>query len=239
MSLSAIEAALEKASEPIDLFFRDDDAGWAMDELEAMVELFAEHRCPVDLAIIPAALDSAKAARLLGWRDAFPLISFHQHGYTHLNHEPAGERKCEFGRARAIDQQRSDIVLGQQMLFDFLGRVDSIFTPPWNRLLAETAQCLADLGFALLSCDCSAGRGGARGEPPALPVTIDWDKERRRDRAGALRAVAAAIESEVRPIGIMMHHATLDGPQLDKLAELIHFLVTSPKVRLRPMRDWI
>jgi hypothetical protein len=121
---------------PIDIFFRDDDAGWADERLLELIGRFAEHGLPLDLAVIPAELTDDLAGALLE-RHA----GLHQHGFAHVNHEREG-RKCEFGPSRGIDEQRADIAAGRERLATLLGdRLQPFFTPPWNRCTRDTAEC--------------------------------------------------------------------------------------------------
>src|SRR4051794_33505250 len=93
--------SLDRSPRRLEVFFRDDDAGWDDDRLLALVDLFAERGLPLDLAVIPAEL-SARLASALVARD----VGLHQHGYSHANHEVEG-RKCEFGPGRGADLQRA------------------------------------------------------------------------------------------------------------------------------------
>jgi hypothetical protein len=52
--LDPVTAALDAAPAPVDVFFRDDDAGWATDRLLALLDRFAPHELPLDLAVIAA-----------------------------------------------------------------------------------------------------------------------------------------------------------------------------------------
>ena len=62
--LDPLRTALESASGPVVCFFRDDDAGWRADRLRALLTLFAELGLPLDLAVIPAALERGEASEL-------------------------------------------------------------------------------------------------------------------------------------------------------------------------------
>ena len=106
--------SLDEATEPVDVFFRDDDAGWEDARLLELIARFAEHGVPLDLAVIPAELHEGLAARL-----ADSHAGLHQHGYAHTNHQVEG-RKCEFGPARARAEQHADIAAGQERLTELL-----------------------------------------------------------------------------------------------------------------------
>jgi peptidoglycan/xylan/chitin deacetylase (PgdA/CDA1 family) len=224
--LDPVRAALDAAPGRVTVFFRDDDVGWRTDRLRPLLELFAEHALPLDLAVIPAALDAALTTELTG-RDA--RIGLHQHGYAHLNHEPGG-RKFEFGPSRSPELQRRDIEAGVQRLGQLLGdRVEPIFTPPWNRCTADTGRCLAELGFRALSRE-------ARAQPldvPGLrevPIHVDWCKPDREARLA--RALATG-----GPTGMMFHHAEMDAASRERAREMLSLMARHPSVTPRAMSE--
>jgi Uncharacterized protein conserved in bacteria (DUF2334) len=224
--LDPVSAALDAAPGPVDVFFRDDDAGWATDRLLALLDVFAPHDLPLDLAVIPTALDDVLAAELL-YRVAAQRLYVHQHGYAHQNHEPNG-RKYEFGPHRSSTQQRRDIEAGAARLEELLGNApEPIFTPPWNRCTTDTGQALVELGFLVLSRE-------SRAEPLGIdrlqevPVTVDWVK------ADAVSRLAGAIEDGDR-IGVMFHHAEMDADELARADELLALLASDDRVRAAPI----
>jgi hypothetical protein len=225
--LDPVRAALD--STPVSVFFRDDDAGWARGRLYALLDRFERHELPVDLAVIPAALDRRLAAELLE-RAASQRVALHQHGFAHRNHEPEG-RKHEFGPHRSPEQQRRDIAVGAARLADLLGELaQPIFTPPWNRCTADTGRCLVELGFAVLSRESRA----APLEVPGLdevPIRIDWLKPELGER------LAMAI-AEGGPVGVMFHHAVMDPDHLARADELLALLATHPRVRPGAILDY-
>lgn len=236
--LIPVRQTLDRLVHPASLFFRDDDCGWSDDRLLLLLDIFADFSFPVDLAAIPAALNSAFAQKLSRRMAAHPeRLRIHQHGYAHLNHESVG-KKCEFGPARDYVSQRSDIESGQRRLAELLGTApDPIFTPPWNRCTAVTARCLAELGFQVLSRDshavsleCSALR--------ELPIAVDWfaqQKKARLDRMEWGRLLAAKIQNEAS-IGIMLHHAVMDAEEMQALAQLLSVLARHPNAKCHTMR---
>jgi hypothetical protein len=226
--LDPVRAALDSASAPVELFFRDDDAGWGTDRLRALLDRFAAHALPLDLAVIPAELDERLAAELRA-RTASQPLSVHQHGFAHRNHEPDG-RKYEFGPHRAAEDQRADIEAGAGRLRGLLGDlVEPIFTPPWNRCTVATGHCLVDLGFRVLSREW-------RATPLCLPglaetpIRVDWLKP---DVAARL---ADAIHDGDR-VGVMFHHAVMDGDDLARADELLALLARQERVRAGTILD--
>lgn len=241
MWLEPVRRALAAPARPVDVFFRDDDAGWEDDRLFAMLDVFAKHDTPVDLAVIPFALEAALAERLLRWRQARPArLGLHQHGARHTNHEATG-RKCEFGPSRSREDQSADIAAGQRRLEALLGRVDPIFTPPWNRCTPVTADCLEPLGFRALSQDLTAPRLGSA-FLDCLPVAVDWCKWRATP-AGAWpvlgERLADAIAGDGGPVGVMLHHAVMDDEDRSRLGALLSTLRGAGKVRCHRMMSLV
>ena len=82
--LLPVRETLDGLAQPASLFFRDDDCGWSDDRLLLLLDIFADFGFPVDLAAIPAALNSAFAQKLSRRMAAHPeRLRIHQHGYAH------------------------------------------------------------------------------------------------------------------------------------------------------------
>jgi peptidoglycan/xylan/chitin deacetylase (PgdA/CDA1 family) len=224
--LDPVRAALDAAPSPVTLFFRDDDIGWRNDRLRALLDVFAEHGLPLDLAVIPAALDPVLAEEL---KTHDGRIGLHQHGFAHLNHETNG-RKFEFGPSRPPELQRRDIAAGAQRLAQLLGdRVETIFTPPWNRCTADTGRCLVDLGFRALSREAKAEPLGVPGLCE-VPIHVDWCKPDREER------LARALING-GPTGVMFHHAEMDAAERERAGELLSLVACHPSARPHAMAE--
>jgi hypothetical protein len=224
----SIRTALNEAAAPVEVFLRDDDAGWSDERLLALLDLIGERSLPVDLAVIPRALNAELAAELR----ARP-VGLHQHGLAHVNHEPDGVRKHEFGPSRSFDRQRSDIAEGQRLLARLLdGRVAPIFTPPWNRCTADTGRCLAELGFAVLSRESRAEPLGVPGLRE-LPVHLDWVRLSPEE----LDARAAAVIASGGPVGVMFHHAEMGARERSRATALLDLLANHPQARVQNMAE--
>lgn len=223
--LDPLNQALDEVSGCLEFFFRDDDGGWRDDRLFLLLDLFDRYSVPVDLAVIPSELTKDLACELRRRAEKAPkLFAFHQHGWTHVNHEVEG-RKCEFGPSRPKGEQYIDLVSGKSKLEQLLGCTAEIFTPPWNRCTEATAECLTELGFHVLSRDRTA-------EPlnfPGLvemPVHVDWFAKRKGARLSypqlGLHIAEALVER--RRMGIMLHHAVMDEFELVRLSQLLALL---------------
>jgi hypothetical protein len=231
--LEPLRCELDAAASPRAFFFRDDDAGWASRRLIALLDLFAHYSVPLDLAVIPVALDARLAAQLQGHRASTDgLVDFHQHGFTHANHETSG-RPCEFGPVRPAAAQCRDIAAGARRLRRLLGRTAPIFTPPWNRCTRVTGRCLLDLGFHALARDASADPLGLEGLRE-LPVHVDWSPRRRRGRRVSRIEVSALLAAGAREraaTGVMLHHALIDAAGRRQLEELLSVLARHDNAR--------
>jgi predicted glycosyltransferase/broad specificity phosphatase PhoE/peptidoglycan/xylan/chitin deacetylase (PgdA/CDA1 family) len=234
--LAPVARALDEAAEPVTWFFRDDDAGWDDPRLRALVSTFARREAPIDLAVIPQALEPPLARELATLWDA-GTVRLHQHGLSHRNHEPEG-RACEFGPHRDEATQRRDVEAGRDRLLSLLGpRLDPIFTPPWNRCTADTGRILASLGLAL----SRESRARALDVPGLveLPVSVDWLKKRdgrrlSREEIGALMARAVRGGG---PVGVMFHHAEMDARDVAQAGRMLDLLQKHSGAEWRPMRE--
>lgn len=237
--LEELRRALDAATAPVPFFFRDDDAGWESGRLFELLDLFARHSTPIDLAAIPAAMTDELARELRARIETEQgLLAIHQHGFAHQNHEAVG-RKCEFGASREALAQRRDIEAGKERLSDLFGPLMSpIFTPPWNRCTEVTGECLRRAGFLVLSRDSTAGRLDLDGLDE-LPVTVDWFarvKGVRLSPYGLSSRLAAAAASGA-PVGVMFHHAIMDECERRRAGELLDLLARHENARCRLMEQ--
>ena len=218
-------SSLDEATQPVEVFFRDDDAGWEDERLLELIARFAEHGLPLDLAVIPAALTPGLADRLVETH-----VGMHQHGYAHTNHQVEG-RKCEFGPARDYREQRSDIARGWARLRELLAdRVEPFFTPPGNRCTRATGEALVELAFDLLSREHRAEPLGLLRE---LPVHLDVA----RLSAEELDERFAGHVRSGGPVGVMFHHGVMEPDDMARASELLALLAAHENVLPRAMRD--
>jgi hypothetical protein len=223
--LRKLLSSLDESTQPVDVFFRDDDAGWEDSRLLELIARFAEHGLPLDLAVIPAALTPGLADRL-----AQTHVGMHQHGFAHTNHQAEG-RKCEFGPARGYREQRADIARGWARLRALLGeRVDPFFTPPWNRCTRETGEALVELAFEVLSRE---HRAEPLGLLPELPVHLDVARlsPAELDERFAERVRLGG------PVGVMFHHGVMEPDAMARASSLLTLLAAHENVVPRAMRE--
>ncbi len=240
-ALTPVLRALDLRTQPLTMFLRDDDAGWADDALLALLDCTQQAAVPLDLAVIPQALTRRLATVLCARIDAAPhLLGVHQHGHTHTNHELVG-RRCEFGASRTAMAQRSDLRQGRARLQSLLGhRLDDHFTPPWNRCAPGTPALLVQVGITALSRDRTAPPQDVL---PELPVDVDWCKHSGGDRADEAALAQALLQAVARrahstePLGLMLHHAQMGPAELRLLACWLPALRAHPQVRWHTMRQ--
>ena len=239
--LDPLRRVLYEADRPVTFFFRDDDAGWRDDRLRRLLHVFDRFEIPIDLAVIPCALEPSLARELRARREASPAtVGLHQHGFAHANHEPEG-RKCEFGPARDERTQRQDIERGRRRLETLLETlIDPIFTPPWNRCTNATGHALVAAGVRILSRESRAPALAVDGLDE-LPVDVDWFAHRKgvrltREELGAALAAAARRSTTV---GVMLHHAVSDAEERRGIAQLLGLLTDAPRVRFARMAELV
>lgn len=231
MWLDPVREVLEIAPGNINVFFRDDDAGWSDENLNTLLDVFSDAQVPIDLAVIPKALTFNLANMLKGRMKNQPL-GVHQHGYAHINHETTG-RKCEFGPSRPVESQYTDIREGMQHMRSHFGDLhDLIFTPPWNRCTEATASAVKRLGFFALSRDTSAEKFSSIGLPD-LPVTVDWC--RYSSQPAKLGERLANALQQNGPVGIMLHHAVMTAEDMNAVGALLATMVQMKNIKFNRM----
>lgn len=238
--LEPLREVLAQGRRPVRFFFRDDDAGWCGERLRMLLDQFAALAVPLDLAIIPDAMDMPLAVDLVHRAErSAGCLGLHQHGYSHVNHEASG-RKCEFGPSRTREQQFEDLERGKQILQEHLGAwFDPIFTPPWNRCTDATVACLKDLGFRALSRDLAAAPL-VSATVSEVPVSINWAryyKDGVDTAAQRLGIDLARQATEAGVVGIMLHHEVMDAGERATLAELLELLRQDNRAHCIRMRD--
>ena len=200
-------------------WLRDDDAIEPTPALDAFIAHVEAFRIPLLLAVIPAHAKAGLAARIA----PHALIKPAQHGWSHANHSPQGQKPCEFGATRPLNLAIADIAAGKARMRELFGAATSpVFVPPWNRIAADVARALPGLGFTGLSTFGPAQFGDVAGlaEVNTHVDIIDWKGGRKgRPFIDLAREVAASLSSERLAaertgggaIGILTHHLVHDA----------------------------
>ncbi len=198
------------------LWWRDDDAQRDSAALRQLNDLSLEFALPLHLAVIPDGSDASLRALFA----ANPRLYALQHGYSHRNHAPADQRKCELGDQRPLAQVLDELQTGQQQLQQLLGAAFTpVLVPPWNRLSQALPPQLLSLGFVGLSTL------GPRSEPRPYGLRqtnvhvdlIDWKQRRFAGETQVLTQLLAHLQDRRlervdsrEATGIMTHHLAHD-----------------------------
>lgn len=238
---AALRCALDAAPALVRLWWRDDDAGRDHPRLESLLAIARRRAAPVALAVVPAWLERACAARIL----ASPLADVLQHGVAHENHATAREKKIELGGSADPTGLRRALASTRARLADGFGdRALPVLVPPWNRITPGLVLMLPALGFAAVST--FGPRPTARPLPDLIQVNTHLDLIRWReggrplDFAQAAAALAALIQAGgAEPIGILSHHLVMDAAAFATLDRLLGVVQDHPRARLGRVRSFV
>lgn len=198
------------------LWWRDDDAETDTDALRRLSALSIDAGVPLNLAVIPQGVSKS----LLPVFADNPLLFAMQHGYSHLNHAPADERKHEFGDHRSIELIGQELQTGLKTLESLLAsRFVAAMVPPWNRIGSEVLSRLASLGFSGIST-LNPRKSETLYSLIQVNVHVDLIDWRQREFSGEDRVLAQLLghlqarrEGSVDAqecTGVMSHHLAHD-----------------------------
>jgi hypothetical protein len=227
------------AGREIELWWRDDDAVDVGPALDRLVQLHRATSAPLALAVVPAQATAALAARLADES----MIDVLQHGYAHVNHAGAAEKKMELGLQRPAMIVLGDLGTGWMALERLFGpRALAVLVPPWNRIAPALVPALPEIGFRGLSTFGARTRSepvrGLRQVNTHVDL-IDWRGGRgfvgAENALGALvRSLAAARIQSGEPVGILSHHLAMDEGAWDFLMSLLGRATTMPGLKIHP-----
>lgn len=194
------------------IFFRADDIGGKKDSLfDPLMELFVVHRIPLCLAVVPTWIDTAIWAKYEKYQPQSTQWCWHQHGYSHTNHEHTG-KKAEFGLTRSENDIKQDIVNGKNKLASLLGDAFTpVFTPPWNRCSSQTLQTLSEQSFCAVSRSWQATPLPPE-DLPDIQINIDLHTRKEQDAAISWKALYTELRqaADAGLMGIMLHHQLMN-----------------------------
>ncbi len=222
----------------VQLWLRDDDAIEPTAELSKLLDLSKRWDAPLTIAAIPAHTTAALAKLM----EELRLISVAVHGWDHVNHAPALEKKQELGLHRG-----EDVVLG--LLAEGLERIKTLFgdravpllVPPWNRIAQPLLDRLPALGYEALSVF-----GPERADAPVRLVNthvdiIDWKGTRGGRPMDVLYAEAAvrleAGTTHATNLGVLTHHLVHDDAAWEFLDDFFAVTARHPACRWVAVRE--
>jgi hypothetical protein len=223
------------------LWWRDDDAVAHTQALDRLLDLRRDVAVPLALAVVPAPATRGLAGRLAGEAG----IDVLQHGYAHVNHAPAGEKKAELGAHRPARLVLGELGTGWVALEGLLGRsVLPVLVPPWNRIAPGLVPALPEIGFRGLSTFGPRRRVrlGALREVNAHVDLLDWKHGRgfvgeAPALAVLLAALQAAREVSPEPVGVLSHHLAMDAKAWDFLRSMWEKVQMLPGLAMRPAHE--
>ncbi len=264
---SAVERefdAWEAEGLTLPVWWRDDDAIEPTEPLELLLERAGAENTPLAIASIPTGATQALAERL----EREPKVSVLVHGWTHVSHAPADEKKAEFGAHRPVEAMKDEARQALETIERVFGdQAVRCFTPPWNRVSADLVEALPGLGYESLSTfgaraqalaapglmqlnthvDPIDFKGAASLKPPALLARRIAESLRKRRMAASGRGMtgrlmaASATGSGLKRTAKRMLDA-VKGADLADNAEpfglLTHHLVHDPAI-WRFVDEWL
>ncbi len=208
------------------LWWRDDDAVEATPALERLLSASVNHHIPIAIAVVPQGM-TADLCRQLERISGCAVL---QHGYSHTNHAPVGEKKAELGAHRMPEVVLAELVDGMTRM-QAETQVFPALVPPWNRIDPRLLAGLPAIGFAGFSTygprpACRTAEGLVQVNTHVDPVA--WHDGRSfigeegvlDQLVGHLRARREGRVDADEPTGYLTHHLVCDEPGWDFLETL-------------------
>jgi peptidoglycan/xylan/chitin deacetylase (PgdA/CDA1 family) len=140
----------------------------------------------------------------------------------------------EFGPDSAPADKRLAIVRGRDKLQKCLGtRFLPIFTPPWNRLDAETVAILKEEGFLGISRHEGEKLRSVEGLPD-IPVNVDLHTRREPKAEAGWSAFLNELDTALTAgrAGLMIHHQRMNAMAFEFLDKLLPLLKNHASLEL-------
>ncbi len=236
-SWSALQQELSlwhQAGRSATFWWRDDDAERDTPALQMLNNLSQRYAVPLQLAVIPSGADSSLCPHFAANSELYAL----QHGFSHSNHAPADQRKCELGDHRLPEQVTDELNRGRISLQSLLGGAFiPALVPPWNRLSDQLPPLLFDYGF------CGLSTLGPRPQAQAYQLSIvnvhvdiiDWKQRRFAGEERALKQLVDHLADRRQGLvdgeeatGLMTHHLAHDQQCWDFIERLLEFCDRQP-----------
>lgn len=233
------------------LWWRDDDAAEPTAALDRLLDLSAAQNLPLALAVVPGRCSHGLSHRLAGDLQAMTPL---QHGYRHLNHAGADQKKAELGDHRPLPVVCEELARGAALMAANFGeRALPVLVPPWNRIAPRVIAALPEIGLSGLST-----HKPRTAENPVPGITqvnthvdiMRWtaprgflgEAEALGLLCGHLRARRGVQTKEqqvdrAEPTGLLTHHLAHDAAAWGFLEQLLPLLARHPAALMLGARD--
>ncbi len=219
------------------LWLRDDDAFEPTPALARLCQLTERFAVPLLLAVIPKNAKQSLADALV----SYPLVTPCQHGYSHKNHAPAGERSQEIGLHRPSAEVLEELVIGREILEAlFQKRFCKALVPPWNRMDEIFLDLLPSCELTAVSRFGPVSYAGSIPHAVHLPQVnsnidiINWRNGRvgrpHTELVNKLLAELVLAKQLNTPIGILSHHLAHDETAWSFLYDMFRHTTAHPAV---------
>lgn len=220
----------DEGARPLELWWRDDDLEAASPALTACLETLGDLGVAAAFAAIPKTLAETAVAAL----DGSGSVLF-VHGWSHTNHAPPTEKKCEFGAGRPLADRLSEIGRGWERLQGLAGeRAVACFVPPWNRIGEDLLAALDRAPVVAVSTFASPKRPAPPAAVPRLDThvdLIDWRGTGGPISGDALAERILEHDGVDGPVGILSHHRVTDPGAWSMWQPVLRLLCEHPAVR--------
>ena len=225
-------------SEPMQIWWRDDDAGRDTERLGLLLDLSRRTRRPLALAVVPAWLRPEVVAEIRACESVFVL----QHGWDHADHAPAGKKRIELGGTLSAEACRDRLARGKNILEQAFGeRFLPVLVPPWNRIDDHCLATLGPLGFAAVStfADDARALDYGLGQINAHVDLIDWRGGRRMKPPAMLRAEIDRLSTNpaLGTLGLLSHHLDMTPADITALEQLFRHIDGLDQCRWASLRQ--
>ncbi len=236
-SWQLLSAEILQWQQPVQFWWRDDDAIANTPALQQMLKLAQEYSIAVHLAVIPAALETSLNTLKSVANKPYSYVL--QHGFEHKSYALPKQRKIELGGTQNSQLLLQKLQRGNHLLAAVFDRQYlNILVPPWNRIADDLALLLPDNGYRKLSI---LGTAKQRDQDFQLNVHIDIINWKQRAFAGetvVLDKIIAHLRDKrlnpnigsTKPCGLMTHHLDHDPQCWHFLQKFFTFCQQYPQI---------
>lgn len=199
------------------VFLRDDDAAAAGPDFLRLFRFLTAEKLPAVYAVIPALARPSLVRLLKGHPGAGSLFEVAQHGLAHKDHGGNRFMRQEFGPARSLTEQLSDMRTGRRLMRkNFGGLFVPVFVPPFHTYNSDTVKAAAAAGLKAFSASkpSPALKGAGLAFLRTQVAVNDYDLDLRPRPLGLERLKAKTIEALKAPgrtAGVYFHHGHIRG----------------------------